>query len=140
MPGPPSPPGATPRSTSSVAAGAVLLALLTAGISAAYYAGVGPADGDGPLTDAPTGRRLGTTSSAERAAAGAPFSFTLERIEAGGRAFRDVTVGLQNIQAVAATDVTVLTRIYAGQDVTDEDLVWAGTEAGGTHTTTRPSN
>lgn len=130
-------------STSSVAAVAVLLALLTAGISAAYYAGVGPGGSEGPLADSPTDRQLGATSSGEPVAAGAPFSFTIERIEACGRTCRDVTAGLQNTRDVAATDVTVSTRIYAGQDATDEDLVWAGTEsvgtleAGGTHTTTR---
>lgn len=130
-------------STSSVAVVAVLLALLTAGISAAYYAGVGPGSIDGPLADSPTDSHPGTASSGEPVASDAPFSFTIERVEACGRTCRDVTAALQNTQDGPATDVTVLTRIYAGQDVTDEDLVWAGTEpvgtleAGGTHTTTR---
>lgn len=130
-------------STSSVATVAVLLALLTAGISAAYYAGVGPTGSHGPITDSPADRHLGTAAGGEQVVTEAPFSFTIERIDPCGRTCLDVTIGLHNTQDVAATDVTAVTRIYAGHDVADDDLVWADTEsvgtleAGDTHTTTR---
>lgn len=51
---------------------------------------------------------------------------------------------LENNQAESASNVTVFTRIYAGEDNTaDDDLVWSGKEPvgtlapGGSHTATQ---
>lgn len=134
----------------TVIAAAVLLALLAAGIGAAYYAGVGPAPGGDDrerLTDYPTGTPMGTAAGAAggaTASAGPPFAFDIERIEECGRTCRDVTASLHNNGDEPASNVTVFTRIYAGQDNTAEgDLVWSGKEsvgtleAAGTHTATK---
>lgn len=137
-------------SRTTIAVGAVLLALLVAGLGAAYFAGVGPAPGGSDdrqrLTDVPTGTPIGTAWSGESAVAGSstpPFGFTIEAIEECGRTCRDVTVSLSNERDEPATNVTVFTRIYAGQDNTaEEDLVWSGKEpvgtleAGGSYTAT----
>lgn len=130
---------------------AVLLALLSAGIGAAYYAGVGPAPGGSDdrerLTDYPTGTPLGTaagTAGGSTASAGPSFAFDIDRIEKCGRTCRDVTASLHNNGNEPASNVTVFTRIYAGKNNTAEgDLVWSGKEsvgtleAGGTHTATK---
>lgn len=139
-------------SRTALAALALLLALLLAGVGAAYYAGLGPApggsDSDAQLTDYPTGTPLGTAAPAGGSTATggtvSPFSFTVESIEECGRTCRDVTASLTNNQDERASNVVVFTKIYAGQDNTDdEDLVWTGKEevgtleAGATHTTTQ---
>lgn len=71
------------------------------------------------------------------------FSYTIDDIEECGQTCRDVTVTLYNEHDVPASDVTVHTRIYAGENTTDsDDLVWKGErdigtiEAGGSYTTT----
>lgn len=90
-----------------------------------------PADGD--ETD--------RTATPRVSADGPPFAFAVDRVENCGETCRDVTSTLTNEQSDAATDVTVRTRIYAGNG-TDGDVVWSGTEqvgtleAGGSHTTT----
>lgn len=135
----------------TLAAVAVLLALVLTGAGAAYYADVGPAssgtDDRERLTDYDTGTPLGTAGSGETPASGgsaAPFSFTVETIEECGGTCRDVTASLHNHQDEPAANVTVFTRIYAREDSTaEEDLVWTGKEevgtlaAGGTHSATK---
>lgn len=75
---------------------AVLLALLSAGIGAAYYAGVGPAPGGSDdrerLTDYPTGTPLGT-------AAGAAGGSTAS----AGRRSRSISIGSRSAAGPAAT-------------------------------------
>ncbi len=71
-----------------------------------------------------------------------PFDFTIDTIEECGQTCRDVTSTLTNQQDTTAENVTVYTRIVAGQG-TDGDEVWRGTEdvgtlpAGDSYTTTR---
>jgi hypothetical protein len=73
--------------------------------------------------DAPTSTETGTATAAER-----PFGFTVDRIEECGRTCRDVTATVTNQQSTEASDVTVETRIYAGNG-TDGDPVWTGERA-----------
>lgn len=61
-----------------------------------------------------------------------PFSFTIDRIEECGRTCRDVTVTLYNNQNDTARNVTVYTRIYAGNSTAEGDRVWKGQEDVGT--------
>lgn len=129
---------------------AVVGALVVSGTAFAFFTGMGPAPGGDPggdqVTDYATGTPLGTAAAGDAgdtSGTTAPFSFTIESIEECGQTCRDVTVSLHNNQDEAASDVTVLTRIYAGRDTTaEEDRVWEGREevgdlaGGGTHTTT----
>ena len=100
---------------------------------------VGLSDGSdgtdaGPATatatpDAPTGQdATGSGGTDEATAAERPFGFTVDRIEECGRTCRDVTATVTNQQSTEASDVTVETRIYAGNG-TDGDPVWTGERA-----------
>lgn len=83
-----------------------------------------------------------TTPTASTSTATPPFDFTIDAIEECGQTCRDVTSTLTNQQDTTAEDVTVYTRIFAGQG-TDGDEIWRGTEDVGTlpaddsYTTTR---
>lgn len=134
-----------------------VLALLAVGLlataaGAAFVVGLGPApvDPDDGARDTPVptgtvydGGSGGGTAGSTGSAAPPPFSFTVDAVEECGRTCRDVTVTLANDQSEAATGVTVITRLFAGQDNTDpDDLVWrteidVGTlDAGASVTTT----
>lgn len=135
--------------------GIVILVVAVAGIGAAVYYGIGPAPGGSDsgeeLTDFPTATPSGddtaaggsTATTPAGTATPAPFTFTIDSIEECGQTCRDVTATLTNNQAETATDVTVFTRMFAGEDNTNEDdLVWEGKEevgtleAGASHTNT----
>ncbi|SEA06361.1 hypothetical protein SAMN04488065_1650 [Haloplanus vescus] len=70
------------------------------------------------------------------------FAFTVDQMEECGRTCRDVTSTLTNDGDADASDVTVYTRIFAGNG-TDGDVVWEGQERVGSlnasesHTTTK---
>jgi len=137
----------------SVAVFGVFLLLLSGGV-AAYVTGTGPfqaASSGEDTSEFPTE----TTEAAESdtvdtdntdsdggAASTPPFAFTVDAIEECSRTCRDVTSTLTNQQNTTAADVTVYTRIYAGNS-TDGDVVWEGSEdvgtleADGSYTTTR---
>lgn len=120
-------------------------ALVFAGGVAAFVAGVGPLpDGSDPVAPLPTETptaEADTAAGDERTGGGAqqpsateretesvpPFAFAVDAIESCGRTCRDVTSTLTNRQNRTATNVTVSTRIYAGND-TDGEPVWSGTE------------
>ena len=132
--------------------GAVVL--LIAGVGGAFLAGLGPLQGDRSgesvselpteATEATEGdtANTDTTDSDGGAASAPPFALTVDAIEECGRTCRDVTSTLTNQQNSTAADITVYTRIYAGNS-TDADVVWAGSEDVGTleaeesYTTTR---
>lgn len=61
-----------------------------------------------------------------------PFTFSIQQIEKCGQTCRDVTATLTNQQNTTAEDVTVYTRIYAGNSTAKEDLVWSGQKDVGT--------
>lgn len=60
-----------------------------------------------------------------------PFALSIDDIEECGETCRDVTITLVNEQSTTANDVTVYTRIFAGNG-TDGDVVWSGEESLGT--------
>lgn len=60
-----------------------------------------------------------------------PFTFDIVSVEECGETCRDVTITLTNQQETTARNVTVYTRIFAGQG-TDGDVVWTGSEPVGT--------
>jgi hypothetical protein len=87
---------------------------------------------DGAATTTPNGTSTATP----------PFAFAIDTIEECGRTCRDVTSTLTNQRDTTAENVTVHTRIFAGQG-TDGDVIWRGNEdvgtlpAGDAYTTTR---
>lgn len=83
-----------------------------------------------------------TTTARSASTETPPFGFAIDNIEECGQTCRDVTSTLTNQQDATAENVTVYTRIVAGQGA-DGDEVWRGTEdvgtlqAGDSYTTTR---
>ncbi len=53
------------------------------------------------------------------------FSMSIDDVQECGETCRDVTTTLTNQQSSTATDVTVYTRIFAGNG-TDGDVIWSG--------------
>lgn len=137
----------------AIAAVGLGVILLISGLGTAYYTGFGPAPGGADagdeITDFPTQTPAPEESAdggsqAAPTATGPPFAFTIDRIQECGLTCRDVTATLHNSQETAATGVTVYSRLYAGQDSTENDaLVWEGKqdvgtlEAGAAYTSTR---
>ena len=100
----------------------------------ALATGFGPAPGGSSGTPAPTPESTGTVydgSGDGTAESTPPFSFGIDSIEECGQTCRDVTATLNNNQDTAASDVTVYTRIYAGNSTASNDRIWSGTEAVG---------
>lgn len=91
----------------------------------------GNAGGDdtGDSTATPSG--VDDSDDTDGTATTGPFAFSVDRIETCGDTCRDVTSTLTNRQSDSATNVTVETKIYAGNG-TDGDTVWTGTESVGT--------
>lgn len=79
-------------------------------------------DGGGGTAAGSDGGSSGSSDSAP------PFTFTIDSIENCGTTCRDVTVTLTNEQSHAASDVTVYTRIYAGNTTSEDAIVWQGKE------------
>lgn len=135
------------------------VAVLLSGGGLAFASGFGPGpDGDdgGEFTEFPTATPApGSTPTPDGTGDGGdgtgstatpvlePFAVTIDRVEECGRTCRDVTVSLTNRQSDPASDVTVYTRVFAGNSTDEDDVVWRGTEdvgglaAGETHTTTK---
>jgi hypothetical protein len=93
-----------------------------------------------PTATEPTSSPSGTDGESTDDA-GPEFGFTIDRIESCGETCRDVTTTLNNDGGGEATNITVYTRIHAGNG-TDGEVVWEGTEpvgsldAGESYTTT----
>jgi hypothetical protein len=129
--------------------GGILLVLIVVfGTGAALYAGVGPApggDSGDDIEEFPTEEKTSSDGSTATSSADTPpFSFTIDNTEECGQTCREVTATLDNNQNETATNVTVYTRIFAGENNTDtDDVVWEDTEdvgtleAGTSHTTTK---
>lgn len=117
-----------------------LVLVLVVGGVAAFALGVGPAPGGSDtsedIDDFPTeteesndgGDGDSETDDGSNEATTPPFTFSIDDIEDCGQTCRDVTVTLFNEQDDTAEDVTVYTRIYAGNSTDESDLVWEGTE------------
>ncbi len=126
--------------------------LLIASAAVAFAMGVGPAPGgdSADIESFPTeesessGGSTGAGTDTEETATptGPPFTSSIDRIEECGETCRDVTTTLTNDQQTADSNVTVYTRIYAGNG-TDGTVIWEGVEevgdmeSGESYTTTR---
>lgn len=104
-----------------------VLLLVTAGVA---LTGVFGLFGGG--TEVPTESPAVPTSSATaptetEATATQPFTLDTREVESCGILCRNVTSTVTNEQSTAARDVTIHTRLYAGND-TDGEVRWQGTE------------
>lgn len=139
----------------TLAAGVVVLLLVGAVVGLAY--GVGPApggaDSSGDIDDFPTETDYSATGSSStdsstqdtgngdgetRAGSSLPFAFSIDQIEECGTTCRDVTVTLYNQQNETAENVTVYTRIYAGNSTAEDDHIWQGKADVGTMSADSP--
>jgi hypothetical protein len=120
----------------AVAAVVVVVAAVVLGGVAAVALGVGPlggggaggtSDGGATATPPPTGT-VYTDMTGGEGEQSPPFSFAIDSIEQCGQTCRDVTVTLNNNRNDTAENVTVYTRIYAGNTTESGDRVWRGQE------------
>ncbi|ELZ54948.1 hypothetical protein C458_12254 [Haloferax sp. ATCC BAA-644] len=135
-----------------------MLVLLTAGVVAAFLAGIGPF-ADTTSADAPDGAfPTQTTASpdgggrdssdaggsdtgsndgdsgdgdATETQSRPPFGVVVDDIEECGQTCRDVTSTITNQQDTDSSGVTVYSRIFVGNDTDPDDEVWRGTQAVG---------
>lgn len=93
-----------------------------------YLIGGGPAiDGESVVTPTPVEppSDINQSQDDDPQAAEPAFAYSVDEVEACGQTCRDVSVTLYNEHDVPATEVTVHTWIYAGQNNTEsDDLVW----------------
>ncbi|MFW6321209.1 MAG: hypothetical protein ACOC0Z_05110 [Halohasta sp.] len=126
----------------SLLVGGLLVAVLVVGgVGAAVYGGVGPVPGSEPTSDSDSETVFNETDNDGTTTEESPFTFTVDEIDDCGETCRDVTATVENTQDEPAESVTASTRIFAGENST-EDLLWEDTEeigalaAGESHTTT----
>jgi hypothetical protein len=115
--------------------------LLVAVLGTGLVVGLAPIADDGTDVESfPT--ETPASSDGDAATTDRPFTVTVDRIEKCGETCRDVTTTVANEQSTDASNVTVYSRIYAGNG-TDGKVVWSGTEsvgdldAGESYTTTK---
>ena len=135
--------GANARTTVVVIVAVVLVAV-QAGL-VAFALGVGPFDGGSPGSESATGPdTAGSGGSAgnaggsggsgegaggsgtEGASEPPPYDLAVLGTERCGNTCRDVTVRLTNNRNTTAENLTVRTRIYAGNSTADRSPVWEG--------------
>lgn len=123
-----------------LASGLVVM-LVVGGLGVASYTDMGPAPGDGPLSESDGMVPTGTTDD-RAGTAEPPLAFSVGEIDDCGETCRDVTATVENTQDEPAESVTITTSIFAGENSTEE-VVWEGTEdvgtlaAGESHTSTK---
>ena len=127
----------------AVAVLAVLAVVFASGLGPALAGGNSEDVGTFPTaTGGSAGDGSGSGSGGGSASTSSAYTLTVEEIDSCGQTCRDVTSTLENEQASDATDVTVYSRIYAGNG-TDGEVVWEGKEpigdlaAGESYTGTR---
>ncbi|WP_136715085.1 hypothetical protein [Halorientalis salina] len=101
------------RSTTALAVGGIV-AVVVAGVAAAFVFGVVPTGGDGapPLNESTDGNETQA------------FAFDVNRTEKCGKQCREMTVTVANTDDVAVENVTLDFEVYAG----GSDPVWEGAE------------
>jgi len=105
-----------------------VLLLLTAGVALTGIFGLFDGGETGTGTESPTVPTANeTTPTAVGAADTQPFTLDTRDVESCGMLCRNVTSTVTNEQATAARNVTIRTRLYAGND-TDSQVRWEGTE------------
>lgn len=105
-----------------------LLLLVTAGVVVAGVVGFFGTSGSDVVTDSPS---VPTTSGVESVetptASSQPFALETRDVETCGMLCRNVTSTVTNDQSAGARDITITTRLYAGND-TDGEVRWQATE------------
>jgi hypothetical protein len=87
----------------------------------------------GPTTPVPTGTVYPVDGDGEGTTDDQPpFTFEIDSIEQCGQTCRDVTATVYNDQNRTASNVTVYSRIYAGNSTNQSDRIWSGQEQIGT--------
>ncbi|MBX0304586.1 hypothetical protein [Haloarcula salinisoli] len=105
-----------------------VLLLVTAGVVLTGVFGFFGSGGVGVGTDSPAMPTPSATPGAETPAPPRqPFTLETRAVEECGMLCRNVTSAVTNEQPTVARDVTVRTRLYAGND-TDGEVRWEGTE------------
>lgn len=105
-----------------------VLLLVTAGVALTGVVGLFGSGGTGVATEAAAVPTPTETPPAERATpASQPFTLDTREVEPCGMLCRNVTSTVTNEQATAARDVTIRTRLYAGND-TGGEVRWRGIE------------
>jgi len=105
-----------------------VLLLLTAGVALTGIFGLFDGGETGTGTESPTVPTPNeTTPTAAGAADTQPFTLDTRDVESCGMLCRNVTSTVTNEQATTARNVTIRTRLYAGND-TDSQVRWEGTE------------
>lgn len=111
--------------------GALLVAVVVASFGAVMYTSIGPAPGGesgDDIEEFPT-----ETEPKQSTVETAPFEFRIDSIDDCGQTCRDVTATVENTKNESASDVTVYTRIFAGENTTEtDDRLWEGSEDVGT--------
>lgn len=109
----------------AVAILALLALVIATGFGPALAGGNGEDVGSFPtVTSGTSGGAAGGGSSSDSTQA---YTLTVEEVEPCGQTCRDVTSTLSNERSSDASDVTVYSRIYAGNG-TDGEVVWEGKE------------
>lgn len=85
----------------------------------------GPADGTIDASGMSGGDRIVQTRGDHGETGEAEIDFAIDMITSCGRTCRQVTVTLWNRGEAPATDVTVYSRLYVGNDTSRDDLIWS---------------
>ncbi|WP_262179914.1 hypothetical protein [Haloarcula laminariae] len=105
-----------------------VLLVVTAGVALTGLFGLFGSGGTGTATESAAVPTPTETPPAERGTtAGEPFTLDTRRVDPCGMLCRNVTSTVTNEQSTVARDLTVRTRLYAGND-TDGEVRWRGTE------------
>jgi hypothetical protein len=121
--------------------GVFAVLVVVAVVGGAVALGIGMFDGpggdggseSGSTTPVPTGTVYPVDGSGQDSAdEQPPFTFEIDSIEQCGQTCRDVTATLHNNQNRTASNVTVYSRIYAGNSTNQSDRIWTGQEQIGT--------
>lgn len=110
---------------------AVATIVIIAAGAYAVFMGVGPVpggNGDGNVSSYPSSDEGSTYNASGDGgmASEPPFTFTVNEITQCGQTCRNVTVTIHNQQSTAAKNVTVYSRIYAGNNTNPDNRVWSG--------------
>lgn len=116
------------RPVVAVLAAVGVLLLITAGVALTGVFGLFGSGGAGVATESPAVPTPSDEAPSDTSTtASQPFTFETHEVTECGLLCRNVTSSVTNEQSTAARDVTVRTRLYAGND-TDGEVRWEGTE------------
>lgn len=131
--------GAATMNRAWIAVGLLVAVVVASGIGAVVSTDLADVEA-GAENDSTAGRDAGVERGSEadgdvsefpEADGSEPFAFRIEGIENCGETCREVTATVENTRSESAEEVTVRTRIFAGENSTDEQI-WENTETVGT--------